>query len=1038
MLRLSIAILLALLTIWPLAAQAPVIPYDLVYVRAPRPGGDTALSRMADVFSPFNLEPNSDLMLRHPDGSEEVLVAGGALGAITDPCVSFDGLSVYYSHFPDLSQVFLGTNPPVPLGGADIWRVTIATKAKVQLTHGEVTTSTAVLQTLPYKPFNTGPCPVSGGKVVFTSNRNGFITPKGYTPVVMQLYVMNEDGSNVMPIAPMVLGSALHPFQLLSGDIAWSSKESQGMRDSRKWGMWSIWPDGRMWAPLMSAFGLDGDAFHFATQLTGGDLVVEDYYNTNNNGFGTLYRFPTASPTSSVGFYPAFVAQNPPLAMTNSAGTKEAARYPFEPTGIFSITPFTHPMDQPAAVGLDGVRVGKVTQPSAAPGGDLLLVWTPGPANHHLGGANNVPYYDAGLYVMKGGGPITSPAQLVKIKNDPAYNEQWPRAVVPYSAIMGVPAPHEFPFLPNDGTVDPTLPVGTPYGIIGTSSLYKRESFPGYDIGHAFDGLEPFNTAQNDVNANWFHQGGDVGRVNNADICGLTILVQEPTSQGYPSARAWRNVTGERLRTLGTIPVRKTDANGATVLDPDGNPDTSGWARVPADTPFTFQMADCEGRTLSMAQTWHQVRPGEVRTNCGGCHAHSQAPLSFNATAAAKLPPMDLTASHATDVEFIRDIRPILQRSCASCHQGANAPAKLNLAETQLLTDGSGLPIDYARLAWDRTAQWGIKPITSFGQWKDQQVSRYTRALQSRRSLLTWKIYGERLDGWTNADHPTETTPGDVNTLPGGAGQANVADIDYSDTVNHPAMLTLAEKRAIARWIDTGLLLDQGGAFGDETRPTLALTPSGATLIVGAADAYSGIMGAPTANIDGAAVTLTSLGAGRWSGMASAGSHVVSGTVKDVAGNITTLTRTLQFGTGNPPQPLTLTCAPSQTVLSAVPIAVAYPAPVAGGGTAPVIISSAPASGSVFPLGATTVTGLATDSLGQTASCTLTVTVSAPDPCVVTPLRITAIQWPTGQTGTKRGQWNSGSFALVSASFLWNPQRFEARDTRNCTVTVLK
>ena len=32
---------------------------------------------------------------------------------------------------------------------------------------------------------------------------------------------------------------------------------------------------------------------------------------------------------------------------------------------------------------------------------------------------------------------------------------------------------------------------------------------------------------------------------------------------------------------------------------------------------------------LNMAQTWHQLRPGEIRNDCGGCHAHSQKPTDF-------------------------------------------------------------------------------------------------------------------------------------------------------------------------------------------------------------------------------------------------------------------------------------------------------------------------------------------------------------------------------------------------------------------------
>src|SRR5437879_6841134 len=97
---------------------------------------------------------------------------------------------------------------------------------------------------------------------------------------------------------------------------------------------------------------------------------------------------------------------------------------------------------------------------------------------------------------------------------------------------------------------------------------------------------------------------------------------------------------------------------------------------------------------LNMAQTWHQLRPGEIRHDCGGCHAHSQKPTLFKDTAAANAdyPVFDLTqqtpllTSKKNDqsgkkwdrldttglrfdktvknVEFYRDVKPILDRSC--------------------------------------------------------------------------------------------------------------------------------------------------------------------------------------------------------------------------------------------------------------------------------------------------------------------------------------------------------------------------------------
>ena len=61
--------------------------------------------------------------------------------------------------------------------------------------------------------------------------------------------------------------------------------------------------------------------------------------------------------------------------------------------------------------------VGKFTHPSAAPNNDLLVVWTPGPAND-LDRPTTLPYYDAGLYVIPGGNIVDGPEELVEVKND--------------------------------------------------------------------------------------------------------------------------------------------------------------------------------------------------------------------------------------------------------------------------------------------------------------------------------------------------------------------------------------------------------------------------------------------------------------------------------------------------------------------------------------------------------------------------------------------------------------------------------------------
>src|SRR5205814_344526 len=162
---------------------------------------------------------------------------------------------------------------------------------------------------------------------------------------------------------------------------------------------------------------------------------------------------------------------------------------PFTPTGMEVLTRFTHGEDAPAPSAVPGEAVkarahggtsypnavGKVTHPCGAPDNHLLTAWTPGPAN---GQYNYYPLVDSGIYLLKDGRPIDEPGAMLLIKNDPKYNEQWPRPLVPYQRIYGADEPAVLRHK-NDGTRSPQLPEGTPFGLVGTSSMYKRESAPG-------------------------------------------------------------------------------------------------------------------------------------------------------------------------------------------------------------------------------------------------------------------------------------------------------------------------------------------------------------------------------------------------------------------------------------------------------------------------------------------------------------------------------------------------------------------------------
>ena len=838
----------------PLRLHAAAIDYDIVYVRAPR-HGDHQNSLWPDTVRPLTPEAGSVLMLLHPDGSEELLFPrpeDAALvdapidrGAAVDPNVAFDGQRVVFAYYHDRVDVNQqrgagSAESSLSRLGADIFVIDLTTRVAQRLTDQALTPNTGngadfdCTRQYTNCPqvgiFNTGPAWLADDRIVFTSSRNNFVPPQAFNTGqrTLQLFVMDADGRNVQQIGYLNQAMALHPYQLQDGRIAFSSWEGQGLRDLRQFPLWVIRPDGTEWMSL-SGYSEKTTVHHFMTQMRNGDIVVTRYYNLNNNGFGDLIRYPIDPAGAD------FLPIDGPL----------AGDYPLERKDIVRLTPFTTPEDFPAPCPgqednpynsatnptcAPAQRRGKFTHPAAAPNDDLLVVYSPGPCNHNgVWSSLDQPYYDGGIYIIPGGQPISDPSQLQLVKNDPTYNEEWPRPAVPYARVHGIEKPAILPPLHNDGHEEDLQP-GTPFGLIGTSSLIWRDTQPG--SGPPWLEASPFNYTHEFL-YDWVAQGSDAGLYSDDDIYAVRILAMEPlTDRSYPNNGInFGNVGTERLRILGEIPVRKP--GDPQIMHPDGvmRADTSFLAKVPADTPITFQTLDRNAMVLNMAQTWHQVRPGEGRYDCGGCHAHSKEPLDFHSTAAGQpgFVPVDLTEStpliahdandqpivaqhnaRSVDVEYFRDVQPILQRRCISCHSGGGAAGQLDLNADGTLI--SGWPGTYFRLVRDSNARFGIAPAE--GTWFEPQLTRYIRGFQSRQSLVIWKVWGARLDGRTNATRDT--------------------DLDFTSTPSHPAGvgvvgMTTDEKLMLARWIDLGAPIELAadrGYFEDDLRPTLALEPS--------------------------------------------------------------------------------------------------------------------------------------------------------------------------------------------------------------------
>jgi len=838
------ALILALSAAAPLGA----VSYDVVYVRWPR-AGDSTLIYLPQGEDPYRTGAGADLMLLRPDGSQRTLVDCTTC-CVQDPAISFDGEWVYYTKLLDADDA---TSPSylfkmhIAGSGADF--------REVQLTFDDGYTgylhqgNDADADDLAryFGIRDMGPAPLPGGRIAFTSNRQAeiafrqgtaFSVTDAYESSVMQIYVMDDHAgerrtaelANLRQVGRGNLHMALHPVVLQDGRLLFSNWDDAGGKfHYAMTTLYTMNPDGSNLMALTEPHDHHKNVDHFATQLGDGTIVTAQYYPSFNFGFGHLCRFAIATPE------PAYTKTSAP-ALNTYNGYPISFRS-FDRKGWESVTPHTSPEDCPAPN-----FSGKYCMPAAAPEGDLLVSYSTGGVNYNRSCGSAGDYaLAAGIYLIPDAATrqVTDPkstTQLVKLHVSSSYNAIWPRPVVSYDEIHGIAQPKTIAPTSSVAPSDNRLKPGEPYAIVGTSSLYNRESATlGGDPFRPYDGREVHT-------GGWVLQGTDAGVVKNSDIYGIRIVIAVPkpfrspidrfgsTSAEYsavqhllPDGRADRfvegygSVHGERWKILAEFPVRKTDSSGNPILDPFGAPDTSFAAKIPANTPFFFQGIDKNGMTLFSEMTWRAPVPGEVRTDCGGCHAHSIPKLAFSGTAAARRVPIQakgidpsdpmissglwdvtsktplvasdsagtpivkISSTYALDVEYFRDVRPILTARCVSCHNTA-----ANKSGTDLAFDGTTTTNNaYARLVKDPDGRFGGSPPG--GPYVYPQLSKYVRANQARQSLLVWKLFGARLDGRTNAER------GD--------------DLDFTPhSVAHGA--TLEENRTIARWIDLGCPID--------------------------------------------------------------------------------------------------------------------------------------------------------------------------------------------------------------------------------------
>lgn len=874
----------------PVNAQANQLGYDIIYVRYPIV--DNAKKNHHQYVTipqgeqPYEIAPGADLILLKRDGREVVLVDCEQC-SVMDPYISYDGNTVYYSHIEKPKRESASWLYKINLNDPNYTpvRLTFDDGFDSNLYAGNQGKSDKHNQQFYRGIRDMAPVPLADGRLLFTSNRAGLTAFNPGTDAVVrgsiqQLYVMDDhDGSkttaqlaNIERLETGSLHMVQHPIQLMDGRILFSSWQDVG--NKFRYAMTNLMlvnPDGTNLMQFTEPHDHHKFLEHFITQLSDSQVVSGLYYPSFDYGFGVLLRYPV-DPDG-----PDFLRHPIQQISTVSEELNYQSYREFDRKGTVNLTPHTTPRDIPAPN-----RSGKYAMPSAAPNGDMLVAYSTGSVNHFgaVCGKNNLcEPLKSGIYLIKKATTdlVNKPEQLIKIKDDPSYNEIWPRAVLPFQAIYQQQKPKEYPEHSNESPEDPRLIRGEAAALVGSSSMYNREELDGGDIFQSKSGQRERH------DGNWLIQGAEAGVFTNSDIYAVRLVTTPAKPYTQPLSKYDENKSirkqilpyledqrldrvvaryssfhGERWEILGEFPLTYKDQQ-----DPSGQPDSSWVAKIPAETPFLIQAIDKKGMTLISELTWRALKPGEKRVDCGGCHAHSIEPLDFNETAAGRqlaiknvkgisdndvkikqsiwdltqnqIPLITndgnvdfITGSHF-GVEFKRDILPLLNRECISCHNGNKNGARPNLESS---------PDNDPYLALTRGRNDKGKAF------KLPQLSRYVRSPQARQSLLVWIIYGERLDGRTNA--------------------SRADDIDFPES--HPLFnLSAEEKRLFARWIDLGGAIDftPSDGFGyteDYQLPVINLLdpqmndPDKLEVVAGFADMGSGI------DWDSLKVTLESVG----------------------------------------------------------------------------------------------------------------------------------------------------------------------------------
>ncbi len=234
----------------------------------------------------------------------------------------------------------------------------------------------------------------------------------------------------------------------------------------------------------------------------------------------------------------------------------------------------------------------------------------------------------------------------------------------------------------------------------------------------------------------------------------------------------------------GIPPLAQRRILGEFRLEEDG----SFNVEVPADTPIELQVLDADGAALRSCG-WIWVKD-DARQGCIGCHEDPELTPENVFMDAAQRPSISLCLPPARrrTVDFRRDVMPIIQQKCVSCHGPDGTPPRLDggLALVERSEGRAYFNRAYESLLASRGPQDGAN-----------YCGKYVDPGRARTSPLIWHVLGRNTSrAWDGA-----AAAGAVKPIPAEKSQPLGDD----------------ERRTLVEWIDLGAMWD--GVPGADSLP---------------------------------------------------------------------------------------------------------------------------------------------------------------------------------------------------------------------------